>query len=410
MAQRDLVISFLSGVPNWMLSKFRNRPLMIQGDETLCNQQVGRAGYQQWLSKYMSYTGSGRDRKRYIVPGLFRAAGGRSTDTIGRVCVMGFSNGCIGVSEVLMCDDWPQIDCVLAIDGIHGEYKDPKEHLQYPERYFSFIRYGLNTAKKNPEDSANYPVCIITHSSIVPPYVSTTETAEYIWQAVSGRIPSGIKVETEFCGYPDCVTRQRLARLEAIQYDPCVTPPRNGCCGVSGQSCRSSQGDGVITFTGLNDGWWEKHIANNFHVFGWKNKGRTGYPDHLYQAERVLPAMVQEFLIGRWGGDCPGAVTGFGLFGNTDPAGSCPVPQGQVYGEGEEQDNNVPGMKAPQNYFPGLTPGRIPPGIHPKLPDPEGSVPDESSSFPLVSVVTGLSGLAAGYFGARYFLKGRKHV
>lgn len=118
MATLDLIVSFLSSVPNTIGNMYTSRPLQLVSPVSQFKSAKwpgGRAGYRQWIAQY-------RDAKGGVIPGMFRAAGGKVGDTIGRVCVMGFSNGCIGVDEVLRASDSNKIDTVFAIDGIHGGY------------------------------------------------------------------------------------------------------------------------------------------------------------------------------------------------------------------------------------------------------------------------------------------------
>jgi hypothetical protein len=403
MARRDLIVSFLGGMPERILSKFRDRPLTINSpvqQKAIAGYPGGREGYRKWLAEHAS--------NRRVIAGLFRAAGGSSSDEIGRVCVHGFSNGCIGVDEVLAYDDAFQIDCAMAIDGIHGAYQNPAQKILVPSAYKNWYNFGYYTATKNPEENPNYPVCVITHSSIVPgSFPSTTESATYIWNIVEGRvIQNHVPVLTETCGY-DCVPRQRLNRLESIAYETCATKESNGCCGTNGGVCKSNQGDVAVTFSGLDDGWYRKSILNNFHVFGWYNKGVTGYPDHLFQAQRVMPAMGGEFLVRRWGGQCgTGPVSGTGIFGLGADNDQCLAPQGTVYGQGDEKLDYFPEIANQPLYVPGHTVVNLP-SIRPMVPDFVLPLAQESS-VPLVDVAAGVAGVAAGYFGARYFLKGRK--
>jgi hypothetical protein len=413
MAQRDLIISFLvpDTLPERILSKFRDRPLVIncpvQQNPVVVGSKSylgGRDGYRQWLSE--------RVYQRKVIPGIFRSAPGyQSGDTIGRVAVFGFSNGCIGPDELMNYDDGFEPDCIMAFDGIHGAYQNPSTKKLNPDWYKNWYNFGARVAQQDPADPKSQ-VCVITHSSIVPNFPSTTETANLIWQMAMSKMGS-FQPQREFC--PDnCIPRQRLLRLGSIKYIPCPGPPIEGCCeGTCYTSAGGAGADKPVTFAGLDDGWYVKNIANNFHVFGWQNKGANGYPDHVFQAKRVLPAMAGEFILRRWGGECGiGPVSGMGIFGAEDLPSGCELPQGSVYGQGEPKKDYFPEVRNPMFYIPGTGP------IH-QVPLPDGRLPDlvapavntsGSSSFPLVSVVTGLSGLAAGYFGARYFLRDKKHV
>ena len=108
MAVRDFVISFFASSPF-----LRTQLNKLQSNYLLFEPQVSNRQYKEFVS------GAGG-----TVLGLWnkaRAAG----DELGRVAVLGFSEGCQGVSATLDCPDASTIDVVIPVDGIHRQFTDP---------------------------------------------------------------------------------------------------------------------------------------------------------------------------------------------------------------------------------------------------------------------------------------------
>lgn len=395
MAQHDLVVSFLSSVPGSVLPLFEKKPLQVVSPVT---QKAGpkwpggRLGYRQWLQHHADENGN-------VIPGLARAAGAQTGDTIGRVAVIGFSNGCIGVDETLGFNDSVKIDTVLAIDGIHGNFGVDGQLV--PNHYKHYLNHAAHVLARDPEYDTGAPVMCISHSSINPmTFPSTTATADLIWHLAMTKAPAD--VTTLKCGYP-CVPVQRMEALASY-----------------GEDVKACAQNGCFTWKGFADGWYDRRMANNLYVFGWgdltpsgaKTKDPLGYADHVFQGRFVLDVLLAQLCAKRWSSVCdPVATAGFGAFG---AAASCKPPEGQLY-------DSAPNDKV--DHFPNLSdepggggivpepcpappPGYVvvgtksnpcatigPSGGGPPPPPPAGEEPPSR----LAQVAVGTLGVAAGF-------------
>lgn len=360
MAQRDLIVSFLSSVPAAIAARFDRKPLFLVSPIGQLPQPEkgwlgGAAGYAQWLSSF-------KDAHGNLIPGMAREAGALPGDEIGRVCVMGFSNGCQGVEQVLRAPDSAKIDVVIACDGIHAQLH---AGLVNPVELKTWMNHAAMVTQGNPDTDFDAPYLIITHSAIRPPFASTTETASVIWQFVSPKAPADAL--TIGCGYP-CAPVERIERMET-DTKPIPICDKGKC----------------TTWQGLSDGFYDRRALNNFFVLGWGDpngqgaivtKDPRGYNDHVLQAQYVLPALLGEFCVKRWKGACAtvAVVSGLGAEG-------CEVPEGRVYSKSKAQK---------KDYFPELQPGAITPLVCP--PPPPGSVivgrpGDPCATMPTTTVV-----------------------
>lgn len=419
MVKRDLVVSFLSSVPSYIMSMFQNPPLVLACPVTQGGgggYPGGRAGYRKWLSEF-------RDGDGNVIPRMFRKAGGSKSDSIGRVAVIGFSNGCIGVDETLGMGDAFQIDTVIACDGIHGQYSHLPQHMGEKvvntARYKNFYNYGLYVARHNPEEHPGAPNLLVTHSSIIPgAYPSTTETAYFIWNKVAGRAPASAL--TAACGYL-CPPVERIEKFASIKYEG----DDRICCGMNG--CHQ--------WNGFADSWYSRRSMNNFMVWGWgdwKNgkivtRDPQGYADHIFQGQRVLGSALEVLLVDRWNRSCgPQAIAmqGFGNDISSRTRKVCKPSQGLVYGSGGEKEDFFPEIgesqltpsPAPQQEpaipCPAPPPGFVfigsandPCAMAPLFPD--GNIPagDPSDlSLSPVKVAVGVAGFAAGIIGVKMLL------
>lgn len=395
MAQRDLIISFLSGVPASVRGAFDEPPLYLQSPVAQTPQAGypgGRAGYNQWVNEH-------RDRDGNVIPGMWRAAGGKSGDTIGRVCVMGFSNGCIGVDEVLRAPDSNRIDTVIACDGIHGGYvvKDGKKQL-HPPSYKRYINHAAHCIQANSDWDPHAPVMVITHSVIVPPFPSTTETADLIWRYAYAKAPED--VQKADCDFP-CPTKLHLEHIAADDAE---------------RKVRSGATKKMYVWNGMADGWYDRRAANNLYVFGWGDAGPkgmrtrdpTGNADHIFQGQQVLPAMLLEFVVGRWNRDCGVVAATAGL----GEAMACKPGRGRAYGEpADPKVDYYPQLPdaAPPRTCPPPPPGQVivgspndpcatgpAPSPAPGQSPPEPSAPADTTSW-LANAAVFAGGAAAGY-------------
>lgn len=181
-----------------------------------------------------------------------------------RVACLGFSESCHGVRNLLNSSDGANFDSVVAIDGVHTAYgpnKGVDPNTMKP--WLDFAKYAV----------VNERLLAITHSSIKPPsYASTTQTADWLWQKVTGSdqsfsippfelsVPSG----SVHVGSPPA------AKPYAVSY------PANG----SPKAARRADGLVILGY-------------NNVDI-------PAGYADHIWQAHYVLPAVVVQLLAKRW--------------------------------------------------------------------------------------------------------------
>ncbi len=397
-AQRDLIGSFLTAMPPTLQNMYASKPLMIVSPVTQFGGggfPGGRSGYHQWLAQF-NVGGN-------VIPGLFRAAGGQPGDTIGRVCVMGFSNGCIGVDEVLRAKDSAKIDTVLAIDGIHGGYISGRQ--LYLPAYKRYLNHAAHVVQQNPEADVNAPIMVATHSAIVPPnFPSTTETTDLIWRMAWTKAPEDVL--TLDCDF-DCVPVIYERALASVTW-----PGGKKLCSNVTNKCYS--------WKGLADGWLDRRIANNLFVLGWGDrKGNKivtrdpmGTVDHIFQGRVVLRELLKEFTVKRWNAQC-GVVAATAGFGQDDVVVQCTRPgRGVVYDQSDagakDYFPDIPESAPPPTKCPAPPPGHvIVGGDNPcetmKLPPPPPKLPPTAAAPPVDwqrALWVGL-GAAAGYGGVR---------
>lgn len=390
MAQ-DLIVSFLSSVPSSVLSQFTTPPLTLAVPPAPLGH--GRTFYADWLSKV-------RDGSGNVIPGMFARAGGKGT--IGRVAVIGFSNGCdSGVSQVLEANDAQKIDFLGAFDGIHGSFLGGK---LLPSTYNKWIAYAMLCAStKDP----NGPQMVITHSSIEPTFPSTTETGNLIWDAVTSKI------------------QQDYMSTYFDELDKIVYP--GGRIIKSIDTASSGKPMPSWAWQSFDDGWYVRRNANGFSVFGWGDPGVSPMKrinaicrdrfnctaDHIFQAEAVLPAILSTYLVPRWNPEC-GPTAGIGQ----DVAIAC-SRLGRAYGDGPSGPLTNPfpmGVALPTAPVacPYPPPGQViigTPGnpcatvIAPIPAPPSGDeVQGEDEGF-ATKLLAGAAGVALGFVGARKILK-----
>jgi hypothetical protein len=366
---RNLVISFLSSLPPSVLASFEEAPLQVSCPVTQCgNCEVpsptkcckpttagqtplpgGRAGYAQWLAS-MAQGGK-------IIPGLAARAGLAQGERIGRVCVMGFSNGCIGVDEVLKYDDSAKIDTVILCDGVHGSWGTG--HSVQPFQYKNHINHAISVMQQHPDVDPGARVMVVSHSSIVPGAMpSTTDTADVIWnEAMTMAPPDYVSLD---CG-EGCAPVRHMYDMIAANQQPCALcasfcptagkPPSysfvEGCSACASGCCAS--------WENFEDAFYDRRVCNNFYVLGWGDTGgghpatrdKYAYADHHHQARVVLPALLHEFVVKRWNRSC--TISGLGT---EDPGGgSCKPSEGTGYDDSTEQK---------VDYVPDLTPSTPP--------------------------------------------------
>ena len=315
MATVDFVVAFFAGSP--LLAKALTR--LARPIRLLTPFVEGR--------KYVEYVAS----QGGSVLGMFDRVK-KPGDTLGRVAVMGFSEGCQGVAAMLKTPDASKIDAMFACDGIHAMYVGGQKGFISPAglaHYIAFARMALAV----PPSKGQGKLAVITHSSIRPPYASTTETAQLIWTEALRATPP--EIETAGCGW-GCPAALHEKHLQELRWPNAELPlgtklPAATITAEGWSSVRPSAPETnfatkkTFSWHGFADGWTLRRSANGVYVFGWSHPGTkdpTGNRDHVFQAQMVLPAVVNEMLVSRWNPSC-------GVQG----AESCPIG-GEGYHEG----------------------------------------------------------------------------
>lgn len=188
-----------------------------------------------------------------------------------RVALMGFSEGCSGVSKLLANAGGGDVDSVIAIDGIHASYVNSKSlPMNPPKSWFEF-------AKKAILDERLF---VDSYSSVVPPgYASTTETADWLWANLN------LQLNTE----------QIFPPLPALV----ATPRMNGSKpGPIHSNALPGQPSQAIEYPVIP--WKLQRRAYGLVLLGLKNNQPSGVADHQYQAAEMLPLCVRAFLADRW--------------------------------------------------------------------------------------------------------------
>jgi hypothetical protein len=201
-----------------------------------------------------------------------------------RVCLIGFSEGCGGVREAIASGDGPRVDSVMAIDGIHEMWIDEKSKAKFHTgglvKWKAYAKAAIGDGR----------LCCITTSSIVPPYVSTTLTSDWIWTQATGSAEATYDVPAP----------------AHIWQGPVLPPFTNPAGSVKNK------------ITGKVEYSWparvyERHNTrlyrkkNGLVVWNYQNIDPSGIGDHRFQAARVTATMIASYLAPRWN--------------NTDPAG-----------------------------------------------------------------------------------------
>lgn len=231
-----------------------------------------------------------------------------------RVAVVGFSETCQGVMGLLRSDDAALIEHAILIDGIHCNWEAGSANAS---------RTNINSACMAPTvayaDLASRGAvavgglpparryCTITHSSIVPPFPSTTETARFILDKLFAS------------GWPKAFVP---ADISDMVHDPPWHCSRNNIDYAQ------------TTFD-------HAHGQNGLAILGYKNLDPAGTCDHIYQAQVVFPAVLRFMLAPRWNEQDPGVprcgivpAAGPSLQAGQScaPEGPLVIPDGQVDG------------------------------------------------------------------------------
>jgi hypothetical protein len=203
-----------------------------------------------------------------------------------RIAVMGFSEGCQGVTSVLSSKDAGFIDTAIAIDGISGGFVNDKPNKERDNvkiasvaPWIEFCKIAsMSSPDPNDRPDGKLPIgrrtSVITHSSIVPPrYAATKYTARTILNTLFGEgnwpaqpIPAGIS---------------------DIVYQPELVLNGNKINNYQKTSYPYAPIDYVSHKMGM-------------YVYGFKDLDPTGINDHIYQSELVLPQTISTILAPNW--------------------------------------------------------------------------------------------------------------
>lgn len=222
-----------------------------------------------------------------------------------RVALLGFSESCHGVRNLLSSHDAEYVDAVFAIDGIHTPYVGKKQvdaNTMLP--WLNFAAKAL----------LNVRLFVDTYSSVLPPnFASTTETADWLWSKLTVDEPP----------------------VMVPPVPPIEVPPMPIKVGVP---------PAVVPYTVeyWEPPWLPFRRMGGAVFLGCKNRDGPGYADHIYQAKAILPAVLKALLAERWNAVDPAAPDQACFLGIVTPN---PCAQSSILPEGWE-DEEVPLPKA----------------------------------------------------------------
>lgn len=206
-----------------------------------------------------------------------------------RVALLGFSESCHGVRNLLSSNDGGFCDAVIAIDGIHTPYtwsgKEVDSNTMLP--WLDFAAKAL----------INTRLFVDTYSSIVPPtFTSTEQTANWLWDTLTNKEPPVI--------VPDLPPLQLKEPVEVKVGVPPAPSPYS------------------IIYNEIP--WSVRRRLNGLVLLGCANLDKYGYADHIFQARAVLPLVITEMLAARWNAIDPTAPEQGCFLGIVTPQ-SCPT-------------------------------------------------------------------------------------
>jgi hypothetical protein len=192
-----------------------------------------------------------------------------------RVCVLGFSEGCQGVWHALRSADAKFLDSAIAIDGLSANWVPGSNKTKLETAYLTpWKAYGKLAMEEGNR------VALITASSIIPPFPSVGLCADWVWQNTTGSVDSGgLDGPDEFYGE--------------------ISPPY-----VNPEGCRYDEKGNKLycwperTYVGYPVKMYRQ--AGGLIVVDYYNLDPTGTGDHRLQAARVLPLMVDYWIVRRW--------------------------------------------------------------------------------------------------------------
>lgn len=247
MPEADVVVSWFASVPEAVKPAFQRPTSFVQ-----LPAPPNRA-YQQAVQD-LDWAAPVRAAIKKYAPGV----------TPLRVALLGFSEGCHGVRNLLASGDGGRVDSVVAVDGVHTPYVNGKQvDPNTMKPWFEFAKQAV----------VNSRLFVDTHSSIVPPgFASTTETADWLWNTITNKSAA--------------FTDPQVPALDiAPQTVHVNAPPAPAPYDVAYPA----------------PAWQPAKRAGGLVVLGCDNVDKpAGYADHIYQAKYVLPLVIAKFLAERW--------------------------------------------------------------------------------------------------------------
>lgn len=241
--EADVVVSWFSSVPESVRAKFQRPTKFVQlpippgRAYKAAVEALGQTPVANAIAKYASGT------------------------TPLRVALLGFSEGCTGVANLLASGDGNRIDSVIAIDGIHAQYPLTAP----PKTWFEIAKQAL----------VNEMLFVDSYSSVKPPgYASTTETADIIWKFLDPNSNGGEPIVSP--ALPPWSAPPTTVKSNALPGQPSV----------------------LVEYPTIP--WKLQRRANGLVLLGLSNNQPSGVADHQYQAKVMLPLVLEAFLVERW--------------------------------------------------------------------------------------------------------------
>jgi hypothetical protein len=191
-------------VKGYWKSVMRQQPPVLLDVGHTASGVPGSGSFAAWIKKFRQSHGG-----EFIRPFIkSKAARFPSGYSVGRIAIVGFSAGCGAVKEILSnAADRELVDFAYFCDGLHSEWNQdakmgpkgrvspykPSQRLVSPEESLPYISdAGLDGVIEFGKKAAAGvgPALVITHSQVVPPYPSTTETALYVQRKIEAAVGS----------------------------------------------------------------------------------------------------------------------------------------------------------------------------------------------------------------------------
>lgn len=272
--------------PNYDPDRDKDKPTGYKGFIESTVQYVPRSSGDP---NYKANVPSTHKRKSYLKPFIKKwAPAGQIADGENvRVHIIGFSQGCQGVSAFLSTPDIGYIDTAVAIDGLHWQQDTPACRMDsrcWQEQVKHWLQFASFAAFGPPPDARHIPkgsrCCVITNSSIAAPVVpnyllrKAKEATAYVRD----------KILSEFVG--------PYQPPPGGIYNAVHNPPA-----TFGRWTLGPQSGPARTYSQAASEWYAAH--ENLWLFSYKNQDPQEHQDHVYQSMVVLPLMLEKIVIPR---------------------------------------------------------------------------------------------------------------